>query len=1060
MARAGPLSFAQRRRAPFVRTSPPCAGPHRIISVAQAEQEMERLSSVHEESVGLTVSVDKGVDAYYVTVEGDPSKTLHWAINEWELAPESCRPAGTVQVDDLAVQTPLGPDGRCVIEFPAASCPSKMVFVVKDGEKWIHNGAGDFVAYMKPPGVDDVIAKVIAAETTYERWSLFDRVNLATGLVDAGVAAGPFGMGFIFSWLRLSSMKQLPWYRGTNYQSKDAAHAQKVLSQKMADLCCTAKDPACRLFARMSLATLPRGGGNGDDIRMGILHVMRDNGIREGHRPGIECHFLESWHQKLHTNTTPEDITICEAYLAFLGSGDMGDFWRVAWDNGRITPESLAAMDHPIQATPVHLPHLIGPMNHYLWILKTTHAGADLDVMYEMCRGHLDGDLVWMIGDMLTNRNEWWVPGKIVEIRQQLSGYWKGTQGCGRDIMLLDIALDSYFRILVERMDKAGMGADDLINVVTMVLSNAVISSESDTLECSLEFWRKVFDEQQRWSGVDWAKKALAAADAVAVSLEEFADTIAANVQPHAELFGAKCDIEDNYILNFSEEVVRGQSVAVLGPILQHVGGHLRATAEMGPWEIVSSGLPGPRVGRIRYLESLESVQGAQIDEPTVFVVDRLTGNEDIPLNVECVITAQSTDVLSHIAIRARAQSVLLATCYDPVVLDDIKGLISEDGITVQAVLDPTGSVAVSLAAEDALAPKTSSPSGSKTIKKTTKRKTASITPTDTWVLQGADFQEGRVGGKSLNTQRLTQMAQAQGIRVPKSVALPYGTYQKVLDDPANAVAKKTITDLAAALAKNRDTGHGGHGVPPQVQQLKNTIRTGLAPPAGLMDELNAVEWVDESHQALFDGCTAVWGSVYNDRAWLSRRTMGIADEDLHMSVLVQELVPATYAFVLHTADPISGDRDAVHGELVLGMGEALVGNYPGRALSFVAKGHNEESTISIATYPSKVRALRCSASLMARSDSNGEDLEDFAGAGLYSSVPVGGDYERTAANYAHEPLVWDESMRNSVIQALVDTGRAVESACGGAAQDIEGVVVVQGDEISVSVVQTRAQVL
>ena len=187
---------------------------------------------------------------------------------------------------------------------------------------------------------------------------------------------------------------------------------------------------------------------------------------------------------------------------------------------------------------------------------------------------------------------------------------------------------------------------------------------------------------------------------------------------------------------------------------------------------------------------------------------------------------------------------------------------------------------------------------------------------------------------------------------------------------------------------------------------------------------------------------------------------MGIADEDLHMSVLVQELVPATYAFVLQTADPISGDRDAVHGELVLGMGEALVGNYPGRALSFVAKGHNEESTISIATFPSKVRALRCSASLMARSDSNGEDLEDVAGAGLYSSVPVGGDYERTAANYAHEPLVWDESMRNSVIQALVDTGRAVESACGGAAQDIEGVVVVQGDEISVSVVQTRAQVL
>lgn len=63
---------------------------------------------------------------------------------------------------------------------------------------------------------------------------------------------------------------------------------------------------------------------------------------------GIEDHFLEQWHQKLHTNTTPEDITICEAYLTFLHSGYDGDFWRVLWDNGQITRDMLATMDHPI----------------------------------------------------------------------------------------------------------------------------------------------------------------------------------------------------------------------------------------------------------------------------------------------------------------------------------------------------------------------------------------------------------------------------------------------------------------------------------------------------------------------------------------------------------------------------------------------------------------------------------------------------------------------------------------------------------------------------------------
>jgi alpha-glucan,water dikinase len=27
---------------------------------------------------------------------------------------------------------------------------------------------------------------------------------------------------------------------------------------------------------------------------------------------------MEEWHQKLHNNTTPDDVPICSAYLAFL----------------------------------------------------------------------------------------------------------------------------------------------------------------------------------------------------------------------------------------------------------------------------------------------------------------------------------------------------------------------------------------------------------------------------------------------------------------------------------------------------------------------------------------------------------------------------------------------------------------------------------------------------------------------------------------------------------------------------------------------------------------------
>ncbi len=47
------------------------------------------------------------------------------------------------------------------------------------------------------------------------------------------------------------------------------------------------------------------------------------------------------------------------------------------------------------------------------------------------------------------------------------------------------------------------------------------------------------------------------------------------------------------------------------------------------------------------------------------------------------------------------------------------------------------------------------------------------------------------------------------------------------------------------------------------------------------------------------------------------------------------QVVPAEYAFVVHTANPLTGQTGEVFGEVVVGMGEALVGNFAGRALSF-----------------------------------------------------------------------------------------------------------------------------
>lgn len=63
---------------------------------------------------------------------------------------------------------------------------------------------------------------------------------------------------------------------------------------------------------------------------------------------GIDEQFLEQWHQKLHTNTTPDDIVICEAYLAFLHSNNHDDYFRVLKDNGNLTRDDLENFGKPI----------------------------------------------------------------------------------------------------------------------------------------------------------------------------------------------------------------------------------------------------------------------------------------------------------------------------------------------------------------------------------------------------------------------------------------------------------------------------------------------------------------------------------------------------------------------------------------------------------------------------------------------------------------------------------------------------------------------------------------
>ena len=61
----------------------------------------------------------------HIQAEKPKDMVMHWAVNDWNLSPESCRPEGTQQIDDKAVQTPFK-DGKSIhLSFPEADAPSR-----------------------------------------------------------------------------------------------------------------------------------------------------------------------------------------------------------------------------------------------------------------------------------------------------------------------------------------------------------------------------------------------------------------------------------------------------------------------------------------------------------------------------------------------------------------------------------------------------------------------------------------------------------------------------------------------------------------------------------------------------------------------------------------------------------------------------------------------------------------------------------------------------------------------------------------------------------------------
>ena len=69
----------------------------------------------------------------------------------------------------------------------------------------------------------------------------------------------------------------------------------------------------------------------------------------------------------------------------------------------------------------------------------------------------------------------------------------------------------------------------------------------------------------------------------------------------------------------------------------------------------------------------LSIVQDEVYAQPTILLVDRVTGEEEVPEGVVGLLTSDAPDVLSHVSVRARNMGVLFAASYSGEILSELR---------------------------------------------------------------------------------------------------------------------------------------------------------------------------------------------------------------------------------------------------------------------------------------------------------------------------------------------------------------------------------------------------
>jgi len=715
------------------------------------------------------------------------------------------------------------------------------------------------------------------------------------------------------------------------------------------------------LTKRRLIRSMPLGNMNQLNVlRQQAIDVVRAATGLFDSRDGL----IGNIRNNIHNNPSPQDLAVMIAYKNWVESNGVRDV---------DTLRRLGYMVRPFdRVDPSRKAGTISACNILIETLTQVYGGQDAGSGTTSLRGPFDewsrvivnraDDVNFIRGSILNaTNNSLDALRQIVSARERLRNIINTSSS---EVLYQSLKLDIHLELLFYRIFNSirrnyDNGREN-VELLKYLIANAVLNghSEDELGNIKKELENFVFTDNKGsylrfYSMIRRIERLLGSSvEGVALRYEEL-----------AEATGIALNVPEVAREAFCPDLFRSDTIYLLSLALGEIKKSIMEKGNISGWEVV---VPGTMEGKLHYIDDISKL--SEVVEGEILVIPNLPAEGQPVLGIKGIITLSEESLLSHPAIRARQHGIPYAVC------PNVEAIRTFFGKQVSVTITDMGAQIK----EETFATASRAPPAAKTA--------ITIPPAITdgnVIILPEEYSQEKVGNKAY---RLNKSLRGD-IKV-KNLTLGFGLYNFLVNLPENQDKKAQIEKLKSEIRLMKETE--AERIEAMLKQIRECIELLIIPDnliaeisesivsnvgdglvflrsstnaedlddyagAGLYDSYGSINPADKGQLAMY--AKKVLASVWSSRAFFDREVNKVDHESVHMAVLVCQMIPADYSFVVHTTNPSSSSADEVVIELVQGLGESLVsGTYVGAPHRYIYnKRTNELTHLSYANKDYKV---------------------------------------------------------------------------------------------------------